>query len=434
MGLARDDASGLHVLWRNTLVYTGRPGFGGFNSFQLRHVAELEAEQHALRDSLLRRPLLFLGDPVGTVGDGIVVLEDMSFSSLDAVVETAVARKLSVQQAWYPGWTAQVDGSPVTVERAHVAGLAVAIPAGRHRVRIAYERPWAPVLMAVSLLTLLGALAALATTSARPVSGACGVVLLAGMLGFALLGHGQRSALVGHGLEQLGAGPRIDVVSTDRPSVVTQHLQDAALLRCERAVDVPKLLWALEAVGRQRVTVALAGLPLPPEALPSLADNGWHLLRRDRHAGVEVLSFTRQLPGAAGHQLFRDRLGDGMALSSPGAPYTPAFRQRVADLRHAIGSQLCIDLRFRAEPGAKGYLVIERRRGDRVIDHEAVPFTGAAAGDTTWSPFMVLRDRRELRDEGQELGVYVWNDGADTVWVKDLRVRMVGGPRVKDGG
>jgi hypothetical protein len=78
--------------------------------------------------------------------------------------------------------------------------------------------------------------------------------------------------------------------------------------------------------------------------------------------------------------------------------------------------------------------VIERRRGDRVVDHEAIPFTGAVEGDTTWSPFMVLRDRRELRDAALELGVYVWNDGPDTLWVRDLRVRMVGGPRAKDGG
>ncbi len=435
MGLSRDDASGLHVLWRNTLVYKNRPGFGGFNSFQLRHVAELQEQQPALRDALMQRPLLFLGDPAGTGTQGRVVLKDMSYSALEAEVATPVPRKLHVQQAWYPGWTAQVDGRTAAVERAHVAGIAVPVPAGTHRVRIAYERPWVPVLMAISLLALLGALSALALTCARPLPWSCGVALLAGMLGYGLLGHGERSNMVTQGLVQLAAGGNsIDVVSTDRPAIVAGHLPKAAMVRCEHAADVPRLLRALESAGRQRVTLALAGLTLPPEALPLLSDNGWHLLRHERHAGVEVLSFTRQLPGTPGHQLFRDPLGDGMALSSPGAPYTAAYRQRVDDLRHASGSQLCVDLRFKAQAGARGYLVIERRRGDRVVDHEAIPFTGAVEGDTTWSPFMVLRDRRELRDAALELGVYVWNDGPDTLWVRDLRVRMVGGPRAKDGG
>jgi hypothetical protein len=38
---------------------------------------------------------------------------------------------------------------------------------------------------------------------------------------------------------------------------------------------------------------------------------------------------------------------------------------------------------------------------------------------------MVLSDRAELQDPEEELGVYLWNNARDTVWVKDFRIRLV---------
>jgi hypothetical protein len=225
----------------------------------------------------------------------------------------------------------------------------------------------------------------------------------------------------------------VDVVSTDRPSAVRGHVPRAIVVRCERSTDVDELLRAFHLQGGPQLTLALAGLPLPSEALPQLNEAGWHLVRREQVEGLELLRFVRQQPGQEGNVLHLDPLGGGAVLASPGAPYTAAYRQRIGDMDHATGRKLCVDLKFAGRPGARGYVVIERKRGDRAVDYEAVPFE-VKAGDGTWSSFMVLRDRRELRDPDAELGVYVWNDTPDTLRVKDLRVRMVGGPRAKDGG
>ncbi len=65
-------------------------------------------------------------------------------------------------EAWDPGWRADVDGTPQPVLRANVAFRAVAVPAGRHVVRLAY-RPDAlrhgAALAAAGALALAAALA-----------------------------------------------------------------------------------------------------------------------------------------------------------------------------------------------------------------------------------------------------------------------------------
>lgn len=432
MALARDDAAGLQVLWRNTQVFKGRTGFGGFNSFQLKHTADLLERHPALRDALLERPLLFLGDPLATPPPGEVTLTAFSYGSLEALVRTPRSVTLNVQQAWYPGWTGEVDGVEVPLRGLNVAGFGLQVPPGVHRVRFTFRKPWAPVLLAVSLGALFLALLALAWTSQRRRARLPVVLVLMGLSAFALFAHGPRSAEVERGLRTWdSAGRPPDIVSTDVPEQVRDHLPQALVLRCERATDVPALVRAFAKVEGPHAELALAGLPLPREALPVLDERGWHLERRTRFAGVEVLRFVRQLEGAEGPVLHADPLNGGQVLVSPGSPYTAAYRQRIGDLEHVAGDRLCVDLRYKAASSARGYVVIERRRGGRTVDYEAVPFV--ADGDTGWAPFMVLRDRSELRDPEAELGIYAWNEGGDTIRLRDLRVRMVGGPRVKDG-
>jgi hypothetical protein len=48
---------------------------------------------------------------------------------------------LVLTDAFYPGWTASVDGAPATIWRADVMFRAVALPEGEHTVLFAYQ-PW----------------------------------------------------------------------------------------------------------------------------------------------------------------------------------------------------------------------------------------------------------------------------------------------------
>jgi hypothetical protein len=54
----------------------------------------------------------------------------------------------------YPGWRAELDGQPVQPLRAHIALLAVPVPAGSHTVRLGFTAPWVLAGIAVSLTAL----------------------------------------------------------------------------------------------------------------------------------------------------------------------------------------------------------------------------------------------------------------------------------------
>jgi uncharacterized membrane protein YfhO len=68
---------------------------------------------------------------------------------------------------FYPGWTATLDGKPVPILRADFAFQAVAVPAGRHELRLTYRNRWVGIGAAVSLGTLALLLAALAVRARR---------------------------------------------------------------------------------------------------------------------------------------------------------------------------------------------------------------------------------------------------------------------------
>jgi hypothetical protein len=78
-------------------------------------------------------------------------------------VDAPASGWLVVNEAWYPGWRATVDGAPVELRRANSFVRALPVAAGRHRVELAF-RPWQPrVLEPLALATLL----AIAAVAAR---------------------------------------------------------------------------------------------------------------------------------------------------------------------------------------------------------------------------------------------------------------------------
>ena len=63
---------------------------------------------------------------------------------------------LILSEAWFPGWTAKVDGHSSTVVRADGLVLGTPVPAGMHHVVFEYKAPGALTGGLVTCLVLLG--------------------------------------------------------------------------------------------------------------------------------------------------------------------------------------------------------------------------------------------------------------------------------------
>jgi hypothetical protein len=81
----------------------------------------------------------------------------LSFDPEHVTLETEAlgASLLVISEAWYPGWSASVDGSPAPCVPANAWMRAVEVPAGRHRVELRFR----------SRLLLPGALLCLVTAA-----------------------------------------------------------------------------------------------------------------------------------------------------------------------------------------------------------------------------------------------------------------------------
>jgi uncharacterized membrane protein YfhO len=79
-----------------------------------------------------------------------------SFDPERVVLETDASAPslLVLAEAWYPGWSATVDGAPVAVVPANAWMRAAPVPAGRHRVELRFRSRW---LLPGALLSLFTA-------------------------------------------------------------------------------------------------------------------------------------------------------------------------------------------------------------------------------------------------------------------------------------
>ncbi len=75
--------------------------------------------------------------------------------SLEIEVESPAAGYLVLSDPYYPGWQAEVDGNPAEILRANYAFRAVRVPAGMHRVTMAFTPATWRGGLAITLITIL---------------------------------------------------------------------------------------------------------------------------------------------------------------------------------------------------------------------------------------------------------------------------------------
>lgn len=74
---------------------------------------------------------------------------------LEIMVSTDSTGWLRIADSWYPGWTATIDGKRVTVERVDHLLKGICVPAGNHKIILQYQPTGFPIVMGISLATLL---------------------------------------------------------------------------------------------------------------------------------------------------------------------------------------------------------------------------------------------------------------------------------------
>jgi hypothetical protein len=154
--LTRVTRSAPAVLWTDRVVLVeGDPKQARVTL--LRHppgsIAVVEREQLPAGDAAALARMAGATGPSRAVSGRIVELER---NRLVAEVEAPADGVVVVHEAFFPGWTASVDGEPATLWPANVAFRGLRVNRGRHRVVMEYEPPRALLWSAVSLLGLLG--------------------------------------------------------------------------------------------------------------------------------------------------------------------------------------------------------------------------------------------------------------------------------------
>lgn len=144
------------------------------------HVYELAAPaapvqlvEQVLRAPEMKAALRFLTDPrfdprttvvlpgegaVSTSAGGRATLVAESAEEIEVEVDARSESTLLVQRTYHGIFRATVDGEPVEVEPANIHRMAVAVPAGTHRVRIWADRRPTRLAWTAAALGLLGLL------------------------------------------------------------------------------------------------------------------------------------------------------------------------------------------------------------------------------------------------------------------------------------
>jgi hypothetical protein len=89
-------------------------------------------------------------------GDGRARIVDYAPTRIVIEAESSAPGWLILNEAWFPGWTAHIDGAPVPVYRANILMRAVPIPPGIHQILIEYSPNWlVPLFYLAGIMTAL---------------------------------------------------------------------------------------------------------------------------------------------------------------------------------------------------------------------------------------------------------------------------------------
>ena len=98
-----------------------------------------------------------------------MLTEDVSAVRVEQRVNACAPGAVVLADAWYPGWSVEVDGKPAEVMRAWGFVRAVRVDSGQHTIRWSYEPRSFRIGGAVSLVALLGLLGVFITSRRRAV-------------------------------------------------------------------------------------------------------------------------------------------------------------------------------------------------------------------------------------------------------------------------
>jgi hypothetical protein len=304
-----------------------------------------------------------------------------------------------------------------------VAAFGAFVPAGDHVVDVRYERPTLRWVLIAGHGILFVLLLALSWSSALRWPWIMATVVLIGLWSWSVFAHVPKASRIAGQWAEVEAAlaawsTEPVVVNTDRP------LPDGPARRLLR-MDAPDEVLALEQqIGLpvpDKLACAWHGLPLSLSMRAFLQDN--YAVPQLRAGGPDAGAWllvrgSDPKPLVAVHQVSEEQV-----LVSPERPYTAAFRTRVGELMGAGHEHLVIDLRYRCNGGAEPRLVLERKLGDRTVDYEAVSLQ-SPPDDGVFHAAYIVRPLDLFPVSEEELGFYLWNASSDTLWVKDIRVRI----------
>ena len=116
------------------------------------------------REAVVRRPLPL---PCGDLEGARAELSRPAPGQLDLEVESPATALLAVAEHFDPGWRATLDGAPAEILQVDLAALGVAVPAGKHQIRLRYAPPLLGAGIALAFLMALGCGAAEAVRRRR---------------------------------------------------------------------------------------------------------------------------------------------------------------------------------------------------------------------------------------------------------------------------